>query len=121
MARGAYPLDIHDVSKDLPKAGAVEGGGTDLSRINRSYGIPARCLIPLGVANLTVGAGRACLAPGRGSARGQPVHGDRACGRDHRRAGRVARLLPSDLPIADVQSALRSQNAVIERPAISEW
>ncbi len=118
VARGAYPLDIHDVNKEVPKAGNVEGGGTDLSKINRSYGIPARCLIPLGVANLTIG-GRSLSAShlAAGSARGQPV-----CMATGHAAGTIAALSalrgcsPAQLSIRDVQSVLRSQNAVIERP-----
>src|SRR5581483_6080866 len=75
VARGAYPLDIHEVKTaggDGPRR--VAGGGTDLSKIDRSYGIPARCLIAAGVANVTV-AGRALSATheAAASARGQPV------------------------------------------------
>jgi hypothetical protein len=62
VARGAYPLDIHDVSANGTSGVVpVGGGGTDLSKIARSYGIPARCLIPSGIVNLTV-AGRAISA-----------------------------------------------------------
>jgi hypothetical protein len=142
VARGAYPLDIHEVtseghraghgdgrSTDLPasgegcKAGRVAGGGTDLSKVNRSYGIPARCLIPLGVVNLCVG-GRSLSAShlAAGSARGQPV-----CMATGHAAGTIAALAalrgcaPDELPIREVQAALRAQNAVIERPEHSAW
>src|SRR5690606_18982396 len=39
VARGAYPLDIHDVEAIAASngSGAVAGGGTNLSRIERSY------------------------------------------------------------------------------------
>ena len=62
VARGAYPIDIHD-----PK-----GGPTQFQFIqgNGSYSIPYRCLLPKGVSNLLV-AGR-CLSAssnGMGSAR----------------------------------------------------
>jgi hypothetical protein len=124
VARGAYPLDVHDVGKDgKAGTGKVEGGGTDLSKIDRSYGIPARCLIATGVANLTVG-GRALSATheAAGSARGQPV-----CMATGHAVGTIAALAatkgcaPEELPVQDIQSTLRSQNAVIDRPAHSEW
>jgi FAD dependent oxidoreductase len=118
VARGAYPLDIHDVTKNVAHGyGKVEGGGTDLSKINRSYGIPARCLIALGVSNLTV-AGRALSATheAAGSARGQPV-----CMATGHAAGTIAALAamkacaPAELAIADIQAVLRTQNVVLER------
>jgi hypothetical protein len=124
VARGAYPLDIHEVGKDAnATAGKVEGGGTDLSKLDRSYGIPARCLIAMGVSNLIV-AGRALSATheGAGSARGQPV-----CMATGHAAGTIAALAakrgctPDQLAIADLQATLRAQNAVIERPERSEW
>jgi len=118
VARGAYPLDIHDVAKEAPPhASAVEGGGTDLSKITRSYGIPARCLVPNGVDNLVVG-GRSLSAThaAAGSARGQPV-----CMATGHAAGVIAALsarhqcAPAALDACEVQSVLREQNAVIER------
>lgn len=118
VARGAYPLDIHDVGGARNGTG-VDGGGTDLSRIERSYGIPARCLISRDVRNLTV-AGRALSAThaAAGSARGQPV-----CMATGHAAGTIAALSarhglpPGKLPIADIQSELRRQNAIIDYPA----
>ncbi len=113
VARGAYPYDIHDV------AGGAAGRGTNLSMIRRSYGIPARCLIAEGVANLVV-AGR-CLSAtheAASSARGQPV----AMATGHA-AGTIAALSairgarPGDLPVREIQSVLRTQGAVIERPS----
>jgi len=49
IARGSYPIDIHD----------PDGGGTVLKRLppGESYDIPYRCLVPLAVDNLLV-AGR---------------------------------------------------------------
>lgn len=119
VARGAYPLDIHDVDVRTSKERSeVAGGGTDLSKIDRSYGIPARCLVPQGIDNLTV-AGRAISAThaAAGSARGQPV-----CMATGHAAGTIAALAarhrrrPSDLDIAQVQAVLRQQKAIIERP-----
>jgi hypothetical protein len=120
VARGAYPLDIHDVSeKTSQKAnGKVHGGGTDLSKIDRSYGIPARCLVPTGIENLVV-AGRAISAThaAAASARGQPV-----CMATGHAAGTMAALAalkgqaPAALDVRELQSVLTSQNAVIERP-----
>lgn len=118
VARGAYPLDIHDVDKKASqRAGRVEGGGTDLSKIDRSYGIPAACLIPKGVDNLLV-AGRAISATheAAASARGQPV-----CMATGHAAGTMAALsamknrAPAALDIREVQSVLTEQKAVIER------
>jgi hypothetical protein len=118
VARGAYPLDVHDVSA-APTGSDVPGGGTDLSKIARSYGIPARCLIADGVSNL-LAAGRALSATheAAGSARGQPV-----CMATGHAAGTIAAMAAlegkssSGLDIAHVQSLLRDQNAVLERPA----
>lgn len=118
VARGAYPLDVHDVGPGVAGA-AVPGGGTDLSQIRRSYGIPARCLVAQGVDNV-LAAGRALSATheAAGSARGQPV----AMATGHA-AGTMAALAalgdttPAALDIARVQATLRAQQAVIERPA----
>ena len=124
VARGAYPLDIHDVNKDANAPHrAVEGGGTDLSKIDRSYGIPARCLIATGVDNLTVG-GRPLSATheAAGSARGQPV-----CMATGHAAGTIAALAamqgcpPSRLDVADIRRTLAEQRAILERPEQPEW
>jgi hypothetical protein len=117
VARGAYPLDVHDVG--AVGNSLVPGGGTDLSQIPRSYGIPARCLVVPGVSNL-LAAGRALSATheAAGSARGQPV-----CMATGHAAGTLAALsaleaiAPAALDIERVQATLRSQKAVIERPA----
>ena len=49
VARGSYPIDIHD----------PDGGGTVIKHLppGESYDIPYRCLLPLGIGNLLV-AGR---------------------------------------------------------------
>jgi hypothetical protein len=123
VARGAYPLDIHDVGKEGGAPGTVAGGGTDLSRIERSYGIPARCLIASGVDNLAVG-GRALSATheAAGSARGQPV-----CMATGHAVGTIAALAvrrgcaPDRLPLQEIQATLLAQDAVLARPPRSEW
>ena len=117
VARGAYPLDIHDVSGKAQKSAAVKGGGTDLSKIDRSYGIPARCLVPTGIDNLVV-AGRAISAThaAAASARGQPV-----CMATGHAAGTIAALsakkncAPAALDVREAQATLAAQNQVIER------
>ena len=117
VARGAYPLDVHDVSPSVHGTANVPGGGTDLSQIPRSYGIPARCLVAMGVDNLLV-AGRALSATheAAGSARGQPV-----CMATGHAAGTMAALaatlntVPSKLDIKNVQFVLRKQHAVLDR------
>lgn len=118
VARGAYPLDIHDVGGAAARLqGTIEGGGTDLSKINRSYGIPARCLVARGVDNLVV-AGRALSATheAAGSARGQPV-----CMATGHAAGVIAALsalrglAPSAVDAQDIRAVLREQKALLER------
>jgi len=117
VARGAYPLDVHDVSAAGTHS-LVPGGGTDLTRIARSYGIPARCLVPQGIDNLLV-AGRALSAThvAAGSARGQPV-----CMATGHAAGTMAALASrtkrpvAELDIPAVRAALAAQHAILERP-----
>ena len=114
VARGAYPFDIHDVGD---KGHAASGGGTNLSKINRSYGIPARSLVAKGVSNLAV-AGRALSASheASASARGQPV-----CMATGHAAGTMAALAAMEkielrrLDVARLQAVLKDQGAVLER------
>ena len=118
VARGAYPLDIHDVGRDATVLGAKVGGsGVTLWRLDRSYGIPARCLVPQGVDNLVV-AGR-CLSAtheAAGSARGQPV-----CMATGHAAGTIGalsalgRVAPADLATERLRTTLLRQDAVLER------
>jgi hypothetical protein len=119
VARGAYPLDLHD-----PAAGAsvlneqVGGGGVTLRKIARSYGVPLRCLIPAGLEAMLV-AGRAISASheAAGSVRGQAV-----CMATGHAAGTVAALsarsntLPRLLDVAEVQRVLTDQGAVLFHP-----
>ncbi len=105
VARGAYPVDIHD-----PK-----GPGTVLRRLPRgtSYDIPLRCLLPYGTDRVLV-AGR-CISGdhvAHSSYRVMPIAmatGQAAgvCAALAARTGTV----PRDVPAADVQRVLRSQGA----------
>jgi FAD dependent oxidoreductase len=118
VARGAYPLDVHDVRPGDTKHNATAwAGGVRLSRIWQSYGIPRRCLLPNGLANVAVG-GRCISATHQaaGSTRGQTV-----CMATGHAAGTMAATAaiqsvdPADLPIDSVQHVLRSQGAILER------
>lgn len=120
IGRGAYPLDVHDVKPGTEGLGhVVKGSGITLLKIAKSYGIPARCLIPQGIDNITAG-GRSISATheAAGSIRGQAV-----CMVTGHAAGTMAAMAAlencavSQLSIPDVQSALRSQNAILERPS----
>jgi FAD dependent oxidoreductase len=109
IARGAYPVDIHN-----PK-----GSGTVLKRLpaGAAYDIPLRCLLPRGVDGLLV-AGR-CLSgshEAHSSYRVMPIvmaTGQAAgvC------AGLAARrdLTPRAVPVADIQATLISQGADLGR------
>jgi glycine/D-amino acid oxidase-like deaminating enzyme len=118
IGRGAYPLDVHDVKPGAEVLGnSVGGGGVTLWKINQSYGIPARCLVPIGVDNVTVG-GRSISATheAAGSVRGQAV-----CMVTGHAAGTMAAMAalkniePGNLPIYELQSTLKLQNAILER------
>jgi len=56
IARGAYPIDIHDPEGGKTQFSFIKGGG--------SYAIPFRCLIPEGSENLLV-AGRCVSTTGK--------------------------------------------------------
>jgi glycine/D-amino acid oxidase-like deaminating enzyme len=112
IARGAYPVDIHD----------PEGAGTVLRRVPRgeAYDIPLRCLIPLNTSRLLV-AGR-CISGthvAHSSYRIMPIAmatGQAAgvCAALAARSGRE----PREVPAADVQRELIAQGASL-RQAIS--
>lgn len=118
VARGAYPLDIHDERPDSTVLGEeVDGGGITLLRIAKSYGIPLRSLVPHGITNVTVG-GR-CIGADHeaaGAIRGQAV-----CMATGHAAGTTAALAAisgrqvTEVASAEVQAKLREQDAVIER------
>jgi hypothetical protein len=121
IARGAYPLDIHDVSKVGGVGTAVKGAGISMTRVTRSYGIPLGCLIPLNLDNVLV-AGRCISADHEAgaSARGQAV-----CMATGHAAGTAAALSvskgcrPAQLDAAEVRTLLAAQHAILERPAES--
>ncbi|MET9452922.1 FAD-dependent oxidoreductase [Streptomyces cinerochromogenes] len=105
VARGAYPVDIHNPS----------GRGTVLKRVPRgeAYDIPLRCLLPQGVDRVLV-AGR-CISGdhvAHSSYRVMPI--SMATGQA---AGVCAALAatggrpPRDVPVSAVQRELRAQGA----------
>jgi hypothetical protein len=109
IARGTYPLDIHN-----PK-----GKGTILKRLpaNEAYDIPLRCLIPQNTKNLLV-AGR-CISGNHGamaSYRVMPI-----CMATGQAAGVCAALAvktkkpPREVPVRDVQKGLVKQKADLRR------
>ncbi len=116
VARGAYPLDIHD-----PAAGTrvmnrqVHGRAETMVVLDRSYAIPYRCLLPRQPENLLV-AGRCISATHEAlsSARGQSV-----CMATGHAAGTAAALAaraglpPRRLPVSTLQATLREQGAIL--------
>jgi len=119
VARGAYPVDLHDLAPGTQVLGeAVAGGGVTLRRIERAYGIPLRCLIPTGVPGLLV-AGRAISATheAAGSVRGQAV-----CMATGHAAGTIAAfasrqaLSPDQVDVGAAQDLLQTQGAILFYP-----
>jgi hypothetical protein len=105
IARGAYPIDIHN----------PVGKGTVLRRVPEgdAYDIPLRALIPEGVENLLV-AGR-CISgthEAHSSYRVMPISmaTGQAAGICAALAARTGRL-PRDVPPEEVQRALSEQGA----------
>jgi hypothetical protein len=120
IARGAYPVDLHDVRPGAEVLGAKVGSrGVTLRRIDRAYGIPFRCLVPQDVDGIVV-AGRAISATheAAGSVRGQAV-----CMATGQAAGTAAALSaqwnarPRDLDIPGLQRTLERQRAILFYPA----
>ena len=117
-ARGAYPLDIHEVDASAGSGGTrgAAGGDTDLSRLRRSYGIPSRSLYPRELDNLAA-AGRCIYGThaAAGSFRGQPV-----CLATGHAAGVMAALCAaddvanSDLDVRKMRKELLRQGAVLD-------
>ena len=105
IARGAYPVDIHN----------PEGTGTILKRVpqGEAYDIPLRCLQPQGVDRVLI-AGR-CISGthvAHSSYRVMPIamatgHAAGVCAALATRTGK----LPRDVPVAEVQQELRAQGA----------
>jgi hypothetical protein len=93
IGRGAYPLDVHDVENGK--------GLSQLWPIPRSYGIPLRCLLPVGLQNVVVA--------------GRPISAS------HEAAGTAAalaaseRMPPARLEYATLQSTLEAQGALLRR------
>jgi hypothetical protein len=109
IARGAYPVDIHN----------PEGPGTVLRRVppGEAYDIPLRCLLPQGAENLVV-AGR-CISgthEAHSSYRVMPIsmatgHAAGVCA-----ALAVRRRVPArDVPASEVQHELLAQHADLGR------
>jgi len=118
IGRGAYPLDIHDVAPGAPGSNAAgNGGGIRHWKIHRSYSIPVRALMPVGLANVVVG-GRSISATHEAAA---SIRGQSVCMVTGHAAGALAALaakrgvLPAEVPTDDLQSVLRSQNAILDR------
>ncbi len=105
IARGSYPVDIHD----------PDGGGTVLKHLapGESYDIPYRCLTPLGVENLLV-AGRPISSTheAHSSIRVMPIA--IAVGEAAGTAAALCakgRVPPRKLNVTDLQRALIAQGA----------
>jgi hypothetical protein len=116
VARGAYPLDIHDVAQhtEVMKR-RVHGRAETLVVLSRSYAIPYRSLLPRRIENLLV-AGRCIGATHEAisSARGQIV-----CMATGHAAGTAAALAalsgvpPRQLDVSRLQTTLRTQAAIL--------
>ena len=116
VARGAYPLDIHDVARNTTVMHRqVHGKSETMVVLPRSYAIPYRCLLPRHPDNLLV-AGRCISATHEAisSARGQCV-----CMATGHAAGTAASLAaragvpPRKLDVATLQQTLREQGAIL--------
>jgi hypothetical protein len=109
IARGAYPIDVHNPT----------GKGTVLKRLppGEAYDIPLRALLPIGVDRLVL-AGR-CISgthEAHSSYRVMPIsvatgHAAGVCAALAARAGAT----PADVDTADVQRELRRQGADLGR------
>jgi hypothetical protein len=113
VARGAYPVDIHN----------PRGTGTDMRRLppGEAYDIPLRCLHPAGIDQVMV-AGR-CISGthvAHSSYRVMPIamatgHAAGACAAIAARTGRS----PRDVPAPEVQRELRAQKASLRDDLIT--
>ena len=116
VARGAYPLDIHDVAKDVEvMKRKVHGKSETMVVLQRSYAVPYRSLLPRGVENLLV-AGR-CLSASHEAA--SSVRGQVVCMATGQAAGVAAALssrsgvTPRRLSVDRLQTVLREQDVVL--------
>lgn len=116
VARGAYPLDIHDVARNTTVMHRqVHGKSETMVVLPRSYAIPYRSLLPQRPDNLLV-AGRCISATHEAisSARGQNV-----CMATGHAAGTAAALAartgvpPRQLDVQTLQQMLRTQGAIL--------
>ncbi|WP_162606360.1 FAD-dependent oxidoreductase [Jiangella asiatica] len=117
IGRAAYALDIHDIGEGVVTGGRkVSGGGITIIPIEKSYGVPMRCLIPVDLSNVVV-AGRSISAEheAAGSVRGQAV-----CMMTGHAAGTIAalaamdRVEPRNLNYDKAKETLLAQDAVID-------
>ncbi len=110
IARGAYPIDIHDPKGGKTQFSFIKGGG--------SYAIPYRCLIPEGSKNLLV-AGRCVSTTGKalGSVRLIPC-----CMALGQAAGTAAAFIvkdditPAELNIELLKAKLLEDKAILTIP-----
>ncbi|MFA6316252.1 MAG: FAD-dependent oxidoreductase [Elusimicrobiota bacterium] len=107
VARGAFPIDLHD----------PEGAGLTMKRMKAgaSYGIPYRCLLPKAVEGLLV-AGRAISATHEANASARLSPTCMALGQAAGTAGALcaaAGVLPSRLDCGLLRRKLKSRGAVI--------
>jgi hypothetical protein len=112
IARGAYPVDIHNPT----------GSGTVLKRLppGEAYDIPLRCLLPQSTEGLVV-AGR-CMSgthEAHSSYRVMPIvmatgHAAGVCAALAARRGKT----PKDVPAADVQRELLRQGASLRKDVV---
>ena len=113
VARGCYPIDIHDPGGGPTKFMFLEGGG--------SYGIPYRVLVPVGSKNLLV-AGRCISTTHEAHGTVRIMATAMATGQA---AGAAAALLSrSEKPdcaridINELRKTLRSRNAILDRDEV---
>lgn len=107
VARGAYPIDIHDPKGGQTQFQFIEGRG--------SYSIPYRSLLPKGISNLLV-AGRSLSATsnGMGSARimGAVSSQGQAVGTAAAMAAK-ANVTPREINVAELQRLLTEDKALL--------
>ena len=108
IAKGAYPIDIHDPKGGRTQFTFISGGG--------SYGIPYRCLVPKNIDGLLV-AGR-CLSATHeslGTARimGAVMSQGEAAGTAAALAVKTSKL-PRNIDIKKLRSLLRDNGAIID-------
>ncbi len=114
VAKGAYPIDIHDPQGGPHTFQFIKDGG--------SYDIPYRCLVPRRVDGLLI-AGRAvsCDHAALGSVRNQSTVGaiGHAAGTAAAMAAREG-VAPRQLDVEVLRQTLRAQGAYVDAPAEAE-